>query len=369
MPEFIPGLELSRQFFVECVQPVLESEFPNLVYDAALIGSGSEVLGFDTPLSRDHHWGPRVTLYVSESDQIRYGAQVHEVFRHRLPYEFRGYPTSFEEIPGEPGVLRFASRRSGPVNHRIEVTTLRHFLGWYLALDWSREVILEPADWLTIPQQKLRTLVAGAVYHAGLGDVTALRAQLAWYPHDVGLYLLAAGWTRISQEEAFVGRAGEVDDDIGSRLIAGRLVRDLMQLCFLMERQYAPYSKWFGTGFRQLACSALLPLFDRAPAATDWRTREQHLSEAYTVVAEMHNSLGLSHPLPTVVSGFHERPYQVIHAEQFASALVSQITDPTAKYLAQRRLIGSIDQFSDSTDLREAAALRPQLRTLYDEWR
>jgi hypothetical protein len=56
-----------------------------------------------------------------------------------------------------------------------------------------------------------------------------------------------------SQEEPFVARTGDVGDELGSQVIAGRLVRALMQLCFLMERRYAPYSKWFGTGFSRLS--------------------------------------------------------------------------------------------------------------------
>jgi len=56
---FIPGLELSRRFYWEAVRPVLDAEFPGLRHSAALIGTGSEVLGFDTPMSSDHHWGPR----------------------------------------------------------------------------------------------------------------------------------------------------------------------------------------------------------------------------------------------------------------------------------------------------------------------
>lgn len=367
MPDFIPGLELSRLFCVEQVQPVLDAEFPGLRYDAAVIGSGSEVLGFDTPLSRDHHWGPRVTLFVAEDDLEPYAEPVRKVFRHRLPYEFRGYPTSFEEIPGEPGILRFEPKTSGPVNHRVGVTTLRRFLRGYLDFDWQRDAVIEVADWLTFPQQKLRTLVAGAVYHTGLGDVTFMRQQFAWYPHDVWLYLLAAGWMRISQEEAFVGRTGDVGDDTGSRLIAGRLVRDLMQLCFLMERQYAPYSKWFGTAFGRLGCAPqLIPIFERALAATDWRTRETHLSAAYRLVAAMHNGLGITEPLSTEVSHFHERPYLVIRGHEVAEAITAQIKDEAVRRMASGRLIGSIDQFSDSTDLREAAPLRQRLKTLYE---
>jgi hypothetical protein len=363
MPEFIPGLELSRLFFVECVQPVINAEYPDLHYDAALIGSGSEVLGFDTPLSRDHHWGPRVTLYVTEADHARYADAIHELFRHKLPYEFRGYATSFGEIPGEPGILQFEPKTSGPVNHRIDVTTVRRFLRGYLDLDGP----IDTADWLTIPQQKLRTLVAGAVYHAGLGEVPALRQQFAWYPHDVWLYLMAAGWMRISQEEPFVGRTGDVGDELGSRVLAARLVRDLMQLAFLMERQYAPYSKWFGTAFAKLDCGLrLMPIFERVFNAQNWREREQQLTAAYSILAQMHNALGITEPLPVEPSSFHDRPYTVIHGERFSEALVAQIKDETVRAIAASRRIGSIDQFSDSTDLLEATALRQRLKRLYE---
>jgi hypothetical protein len=57
---------------------------------------------------------------------------------------------------------------------------------------------------------------------------------------------------RIDQEEPFVGRTAEVGDDLGSRVIAARLVRDLMRLSFLLERRHAPYSKWLGSAFAQL---------------------------------------------------------------------------------------------------------------------
>jgi hypothetical protein len=36
------------------VRPVLDAHFPGLAHSAALIGDGSDVLGFDTPVSRDH---------------------------------------------------------------------------------------------------------------------------------------------------------------------------------------------------------------------------------------------------------------------------------------------------------------------------
>ena len=68
-------------------------------------------------------------------------------------------------------------------------------------------------------------------------------AELAYYPHSVWLYLVAAQWARIGQLEAFVGRAGEVGADTASRLICAQLVHDVMRLAFLLERTYAPYAK------------------------------------------------------------------------------------------------------------------------------
>jgi hypothetical protein len=149
-------------------------------------------------------------------------------------------------------------------------------------------------------------------------------------------------------------------------VIAGRLVRDLMMLCFLLERVYAPYPKWFGTGFARLACAArLTPIFHEVFAAETWRAREAALGEAYGIVAEMHNALGLTKTLPTKVSPYFGRPYQVIHGDAFAGVLLAEIRDPDVKRIAEMPLIGSLDQLSDSTDLRENAGLRETLRELY----
>src|SRR5918911_300124 len=67
-PVFIPGLELSSALYTEVVAPILAEVYPNLRHSAALIGYGSEVLGYDTARSTDHEWGPRLLLFVAEDD-------------------------------------------------------------------------------------------------------------------------------------------------------------------------------------------------------------------------------------------------------------------------------------------------------------
>jgi hypothetical protein len=139
-----------------------------------------------------------------------------------------------------------------------------------------------------------------------------------------------------------------------------------MGLCFLLERRYAPYPKWFGSAFQRLACAAeLSPLLWRAQQAATWHEREAALAEAYAVLARMQNALGVTPPLPEVVSPFHDRPFRVIHGERFAEALRAQIASEEVRLIAAGRLIGGIDQWSDSTDLRADISLRPALGALY----
>lgn len=361
---FIRGLKLCEQFYWEAVRPLLDAHFPGLQHAAGRLDGGSEVLGFDTEMSTDHGWGPRVAIFLQEADHERLAGPIREMLANHLPYTFGGYSTHFTPPdPEDNNTQLLQAVDDGPVNHRVTIETLPGFFLAYLGFDIGQP--LEPADWLTFSEQKLRTMTAGAIFHDAVGLEEA-RARFAYYPRDVWLYLLAAGWARIGQEEHLMGRAGLVDDEVGSALIGARLVRDLMRLCFLMERVYAPYPKWFGTAFKQLACAAeLWPVLQGALAAEAWQSREQYLVQAYGTIARMHNRLQLTEPFPEQTKTFFNRPFEVIALHGFAEALVAQIKEPAVKRLAERPLIGSLDQFSDSTDLISDSRWRPVLRQLY----
>jgi hypothetical protein len=363
MSTFFPGLELSRRFYAEVVRPLVQTRFPTLPHAAALIGRGSEVLGFDTALSTDHDWGPSVFLFLREEDAGQVEA-IDAVMRQELPSVFAGYPVQSPPTTPVPGMRLRRGVTEHADAHRVFPVTLRDFCWDYLAYDPVQP--LDAVDWLTVPAQKLRGMTAGVVHHDGIGELTRLREQLTWYPREVWLYLLAAAWQRIGQEEHLMPRAGSVGDEVGSALIGSRLVRDIMRVGFLLERVYAPYPKWFGTAFQQLACAeALWSHLWQAQQAATWPEREAALSRAYEVLARLQNTSGLTEPLPEHVVRFYGRPFRVLNAERFAQTLLARISDPAVQYLATRPLIGSIDQFSDSTDLGEATSLRQSLRQLY----
>jgi len=362
MPLFVPGLELNRRFYHEVVSPLLDTSFPGLSYAAALIGQGSEVSGFDTEMSMDHDWGPRLFLFLQVEDSDK-GDAIADLLSYQLPTVFASFPVSFPIVVNEPKMLAMKRPVSGSIHHRVIPITLRNFVRIQSGYDISQP--LRVTDWLTIPSHVLGELTAGAVYHDGIGELTAFRRHIAWYPHDIWLYLLASGWQRIGQEEHLMPRAGFVGDELGSALLGSRLVRDAMNLCFLMEKRYAPYPKWFGTAFKQLKCAEQLwPILWQVQMSSTWRERESSLVQVYEILARMHNALNVTEELPETVSSFYDRPFQVIHGEVFTQALVKQITDTEVQRIAQRRLIGNINQWSDNTDIEGLEHAR--LRLLYE---
>src|SRR6478735_7400205 len=127
---FISGRELSRLFYEEAVRPILDAGFPAVRHSAALLGRGSEVLGFDDEMSTDHDWKPRALIFLAEEDERRLGAEVRAALQRDLPATFAGRPTG----------------------HAVH--TVRGYLWQQLELDIDHDI--EPRDWLTLPEHGLR---------------------------------------------------------------------------------------------------------------------------------------------------------------------------------------------------------------------
>jgi hypothetical protein len=329
MPPFVPGLELSRRFYTEAVRSLLEEAAPGIPHSAARLGSGSEVLGFDTPRPAGHTRGPRLQLFLHRRDVSRHAGRIRHILTEHLPKTFHGHP----------------------VRHEVEVT---HISAWFTTeLGFVPTPDITPADWLATPTQLLAEVTAGAVFHDGLRELTPIRHALRWYPHDIWLHVMACQWQRISREESFVIRCGEVGDELGSAVAAARLVRDLMRLCLLLDRRYPPYGKWLGSAFARTSMGHhLTPVLTAALAATDWRTREKHLEQAYETVAGLHNQLELT-----------DRVDPATGLARFTEALGARISDPVIKELPTA---GAVDQFIDDAEV----LTRPELaRAMYQETR
>jgi hypothetical protein len=340
-PPFLPGLTLCRAFYAEAVRPLLDEAFPGLRYAAARVGPGSDAAGFDSERSVDHDWGPRLELFVAPSDAARHRDEISALLAARLPKRFRGWPTHF--APAE-GPVRVMAATDGPVAHRVVVTDVGAWCGELLGFDPRAGVTI--LDWLATPAQRFAEVTGGDVFYDGIGELSAVRAALSWYPDDVWRYLLACQWARIGEEEPFVGRTAEACDEVGSRVVAARMAREVMRLCLLLARRFPPYSKWLGTAFAGLpGVAPIAAALDEALSAGA-APRQAALCAAYEAAGEWQNRLGLAPPVDATRRPFFDRPYPVIDGGRFAAALISRIEDAD---LAALPLIGAIDQYVDST--------------------
>jgi hypothetical protein len=373
MPSFIPGLRLSEIFFDDTVYPLIKRLYPDLEFSAARIGKGSDVLGFDTPTSMDRDWGPQVTVFLDQTDRERVN-DIRRAIEGQLPLEARtllsptaggaqagGNPVDGNKSVRDSGRLETAVFRA--IRPRVEVTTITDWFPQQIGIDPTGPIAVR--DWLMMPPHALASVVGGKTFHDGLDTLSTLRDKLRWYPRDVWLYLLACQWRKIEVEEALMARAGDVGDEVGSRLIAARLVHYLMSLCFLLERRYAPYIKWFGSAFQQLHCAKkLTPTFEKVLAAGAWRDRESALSDAYVVIGGLHNDQMLTAYVEPTITTFHERPYNVPHSERFVEACLTAISSDEVRALPVN--VGGVAQFVDSADVLESTErVAPARRDLH----
>jgi hypothetical protein len=145
-------------------------------------------------------------------------------------------------------------------------------------------------------------------------------------------------------------------------MLAARVARDLVRIGFLLERRWAPYSKWLTTAFAHLTLADQLgPYLREALHATQWRDREAALCTAASHLAAATNRVGLAEPVDPAPRRFHSRDIHVLGAERLTRALTDAITDPPLRDLLARlghrpgravgHLPGAIDQATDSVDV------------------
>lgn len=361
MAKFIKGRDLCRSFFNEIAKPILDQHFPNLRYTAGLLGYGSDVLGYDDVTSTDHMWGPRFYLFLDEAD-LHMQEQIRAVFSRTLPYTYEGYSVHFSlPDPNDNGVQHAEFITEGPVNPLIFFNTPAGFLRDYLGAASAEH--LTAADWLSFSEHRLLALSRAELYRDDLHFAEQLQGFAA-YPEEVRLYLLASNWSLLAEEQAFVKRCAAVGDEMGSILVCGRIAERLMRLCFLYNREYAPYSKWFGTAFSRLAVSdEIKTAIHDALTAPDITAREQSLVRAQKLVADLHDASGITEPVNAVIQPYFGRDILVIYADRIAESIAEKLTDTALTGLP---LFGTLSEVANFTALSDDPAHRLRVRKLYE---
>ena len=352
------GLELSRAYFSEAIRPILAERVPEISqsYAAALLGWGSDVLGNDDELSRDHEWGPRCLLFVPGS-LIRHKGKVLDELNRHLPMEFKGHATRFVTDTANPTV-RVPTRDSAGRVH-IEVTTCDE----YLTQSIGTVVPKSDIEWLTIPEQTLLELTRGEVFRDGFGELTRQRTYYAYFPLDVWKYRLAYTWQAFGWDIDLIGLCAMRGDILSARYGVSMSAYWIMRLVFLLNRRYCPlYVKWFHREFYKLGHLAgeIGPVLEDSYRMDDLALVPGRLTAACDLLIEHQDSLGL---LPNCADMPHRSYRGFAYAE--CQAIANRIKDSVEGELRDVSLDGALDQWVGNYDLLIEAGKLESLRKVY----
>ncbi|MFX1389553.1 MAG: DUF4037 domain-containing protein [Promethearchaeota archaeon] len=330
-------------------------------YAACLIGRGSEVLGYDDEISTDHHWGPRLQIFLKQEDYDKYNHQIKDYFSKNLPQAFLGYSTNWSEPDPDDSMNQFLeSKEIGPINHRIEIHTVKQYLKDSLGLD---SLELNEIDWLITPEQRLLEFTSGSVFYDNVGELTNARKHLSYYPDSIWKLKIIVQWNRISQEMAFVGRTGGIGDDLGSRIEASRLVKYIIEMAFILEKKYIPYEKWFTVAFKRLnLANSLEPIILDILKESKWQQREKLLCDAYLELIKKQIDLNLIPNIDIKPIQFYNRPQIIVPVQKVVTEIIAKIKQPLND-IAHK--VGSVNQFIDISNNIDINLLR-KARCFYE---
>ena len=231
------GIELSRLFYETYGKPML-SGFPELLPHLAVGvgGSGSEWLGFDDEISRDHDFEPGFTVFLPDESVVsRRDEFLLERAYQKLPREFMGYK---RDLLSPAGGNRFGVRR---MTEFFE-STVGDPTG-LLSLD----------EWLMIPEQYLLEATNGAVFYDGNGEFTAKKESLRTFPEDVRLKKLAGCLVTAGQSGPYNFERSVLHGESGAaQLSLSAFTESVLHAAFLLERKYMPFYKWSFRAAREL---------------------------------------------------------------------------------------------------------------------
>lgn len=226
------GLETARVYYEELVLPMVQSEFPYLESRIAfgLAGEGSECLGFDDEISRDHDFSPSLCLWLTDEDYDKYGFALSR---------------SYDRLSKSRGDIPVGGARRGVL--RTSDFYMKH-IGTKNAPDtWQK--------WLSLPTHALATASNGEIFRDDMGEFSAVRGELLkGYPRDIQLKKLSAKLLLMAQSGLYnyprCLNRGEVG---GAAMSLYEFVKHSISAVYLINNKFEPFYKWAIRGISELS--------------------------------------------------------------------------------------------------------------------
>ena len=305
------GLEIAEKYYREYGAEMMHTQFPELeeIVAVGLTGSGSECYGYDDDTSRDHDFEPGFILFLPPEEVVdRKTAFRMERAYAKLPDEFLGL-TRNKDVSydtGRHGVIRTADFFRAKVG------------------DPEGELSLE--QWMNIPEHYLLEATNGKIFRDDVGTVTDIRARLAYFPEDVRLKKLA-GALMIAEQASNYNYERQLSrgDTAAAQLAMYEYVKNVLSVCFLLEKKYKPYYKWVFRALNDLPTFAVLRedleyLISSGNGVADAVEKRSKIRTINARLGEEIRRQALS-------------DYEGLHLDSFAYCVNGKIKDPSVRNL------------------------------------
>ena len=277
------GLELSEKFYEQFGKPMLENEFSEVEKYLAvgLVGSGSECLGFDDEISKDHDFEAGFCIFLPDEVDERTEFLLERAYS-RLPEEFMGYKRE----------------KLNPVGgNRHGVLRISKFLKSKLGKENGK---LSEVDFFFIEEQFLLEVTNGKIFCDNLGLLTEVREKLRYLPEDVRLKKLAGNLLLMAQSGQYnYPRCIKRGDTAAAQLSVGEFVNSALKTVYLINKKYMPYYKWAFRGLKEMP--TLSGLYDSleyliSSPNTEATKKQEIIESVCKAIADELVSQGLTRP-------------------------------------------------------------------------
>ncbi len=278
------GLELSKRYYLEYGKPMIEQLFLEVSNSIAvgLAGEGSECLGFDDQISRDHDFEPGFCLWITAEDERKFGFKLERAYA-KLPQEFMG----IKRNPLSP----VGGNRHG-------VITIEEFYTRFLGAPTPPDNVKR---WLYTPSSSLLSACNGQVFKDELGVFSRIReALIVGYPADVRR-------KKIAGHLIFMAQAGQYNyarciargEKGAAQLAIFEFVKHTISTIYLLNNRYEPFYKWAYRGLRELdilgdISDALQTLTELDNGATNAQSKIEVIEDISLLIIEQLKKQGLT---------------------------------------------------------------------------
>lgn len=271
----LKGHTYCKTLFDEFFLPVLKERFPNVLprLSAGVIGMGSDVLGADDELSRDHDWGPsKCQLLLSEQDITAYGSAISQALEAAIPDALLGIDTD---------ILRPKT---------IRISTIDEV---YHDFHKSAHPPVTIKEWAAADDNNLCYASSGFVLYDPSNALSERISafQKAYYPSDIWKWKIASDlwgiWHNGDYNSSY--RLAKRGDGIGLLIGQGAFVECTLRLLCLLNKRFPVYWKWLHWRAQSLPkwMNIIEPFLKKLESANNHKTRGEIISDICQSIREI----------------------------------------------------------------------------------